>query len=305
MNETRTERPTISQLVFDCVTKHAPISAKGIEQELKRMGIKVASVPALISPLRKQGKIEECGREQSERKDNTTRALYRVAQAPSKAEEKKESKPAELAEMHRDSFVFYRDWAEALRPLPAEVKAKCYDAITDYAFGGIPPQDPTISAITGVIRGQINRDSIKYAKTVKQRREAGRKGMAARWGSTANNKCYERYNKNNKQYQTITKITDNVYDNVYDNDHVCIDTRQDAHTQRDISFANFTEWIMTACPHVAALEEQMTEPQFTDYIDEFGREKLFQIVKEMENNISIGKNRSVYQTARNWTKRKK
>ena len=94
-------------------------------------------------------------------------------------------------------------------------------------------------------------------------------------------------------------VTNNDNDN--DNDNVCVyDTH--AHTH---SYEKYIEWLSRDCPHVAAMEQQMTEQQYTSYVTEYGKDVLFQISRDMENRQGIESNRSVYMTARKWAKRQK
>lgn len=289
MNETK--HTTISERVLDYIRAHEPISAARVEK-----GIGVKGIAGTITHLRKMGKIVRCGNEPSDRRDAMPRALYRVVTAEERAASTEATKQATPV---RKSFVFYTEWAESFEGLPAEMRGKCYDAIVTYAASGQRPADAMIAAITRQMCNVIDRDTEKYIKTSEKRSEAGRRGMASRWGLT--NQAYSVDNKivNNKLYQTITKITDNDNDN--DNDNVCVyDTH--AHTH---SYEKYIEWLSRDCPHVAAMEQQMTEQQYTSYVTEYGKDVLFQISRDMENRQGIESNRSVYMTARKWAKRQK
>jgi hypothetical protein len=77
----------------------------------------------------------------------------------------------------RNSFVFYKDWWEVLQELPKEQRLESYEAICNYAFGGITPDDAIIKAVTGLMRSAIDRDNKKF----EDRCEKNRKNILKRW----------------------------------------------------------------------------------------------------------------------------
>lgn len=115
---------------------------------------------------------------------------------------------------NKKSFVYYLDWAEQTLALPSELRLKIDDAIKRYVLYGEEPKDrEVLYSMFGLMRMQIDRDTEKWDKTCSVRSEAGKKGMEKRWGNNS-------HNKNNKCYQKITSVTDNVNDNDDDNDNV-------------------------------------------------------------------------------------
>ena len=78
----------------------------------------------------------------------------------------------------RNSFVFYKDWWEVLQELPKEQRLESYEAICNYAFGGITPDDAIIKAVTGLMRSAVDRDNKKF----EDRCEKNRKNILKRWG---------------------------------------------------------------------------------------------------------------------------
>lgn len=109
--------------------------------------------------------------------------------------------------MMKDSVIFYQDWYEAIAELPPEERVQAYDAVFAYAFKGETPTNKLIRGITALMRSAIDRDNAKYSVTSRARSEAGKKGMAKRWGNreSSDNKCYQ-------PITPITKITDKVKD---------------------------------------------------------------------------------------------
>ena len=122
---------------------------------------------------------------------------------------------------------------------PAEVRLEVYDAIIEYAASGrLSELKPLAKMAFSFIRKEIDSNNAKYDETVKKRSEAGKKGMASRYGSRetadGDESCQAgpedtgdsesltkltKANKTNKRQQKLTKLT-NVTDNVYDSDYV-------------------------------------------------------------------------------------
>ena len=112
-----------------------------------------------------------------------------------------------------DTIVFYRDWYDAISELPPEERVQAYDAVFLYAFKGETPTNKLIRGITALMRSAIDRDSERYQEICKARSEAGKKGMAKRWGNKGNS--------DNKSYQPITTDNKNNHnDNKNDNENV-------------------------------------------------------------------------------------
>lgn len=78
--------------------------------------------------------------------------------------------------MERDSFVFYRSFAEALKEVDSETKAAVVDMLCDYALDGIEPEErgvalalftlmkPQIDRGLHMLEGQNGRRSSEYAE---------------------------------------------------------------------------------------------------------------------------------------------
>ncbi len=141
----------------------------------------------------------------------------------------------------RDTFIFKKSWADALKKRSIAVQLEVYNAIVSYAVDGIIPEMSEIAEVVfDFIRIEIDENNTKYEETVKKRREAGRRGMESRWsgkneeveqeelpvyeedGNKYNKSNTEEQsvikvtndNKNNKCYQKVTNITDSDNDNV-------------------------------------------------------------------------------------------
>lgn len=114
----------------------------------------------------------------------------------------------------RESFVFYRSFAESVRNLPAEEYKKVMQSILDYALDDIEPQTSGIEyTVFCLVKPQIDANNKRY--------ENGKKGgrpKASDNQDVTNNKPNHNQDATNqepKHSQSITKAEPNV--NVNDN----------------------------------------------------------------------------------------
>lgn len=72
--------------------------------------------------------------------------------------------------MERDSFVFYKSFADTIKEIPEEYRLEAYETIIDYALTGTPPETDSwiIKAIFQSAKVTIDRAQAAY--------EAGRRG---------------------------------------------------------------------------------------------------------------------------------
>lgn len=126
--------------------------------------------------------------------------------------------------MEKESFILYNSFYEPIKTLKNEQLGKLFRAIFNYTINGEITKDNDILVAFMFIKNQLDMDNEKWQKEKEKRSEAGKKGMASRWGNknniTNDNSVINSYNKNNSVINAITKITDNVNDNVNDNDNV-------------------------------------------------------------------------------------
>lgn len=73
-------------------------------------------------------------------------------------------------------MVFYEDWCSAVKGLPDGQRLEVYEAIFDYAFQNLTPENPLIAALTAIMRMKIDKDQTAFEDKVEKRREAGRLG---------------------------------------------------------------------------------------------------------------------------------
>jgi hypothetical protein len=119
--------------------------------------------------------------------------------------------------------------------------------IIEYDKSGALPvfENPVSTALFAIIKADIDSNKEKWEKTIEARRNAGKKGMDNRWGESGGEGLLPEPtaapdNKNNSEYQNITKITnDNKTDfvkenitkiTVYDSDHDSVNESGSTHT---------------------------------------------------------------------------
>lgn len=114
----------------------------------------------------------------------------------------------------KKSFILYTDFYDGIKFLNNEEKGEFIDMVFKYIRGEEFEEKYSTSSIIAFnfIKPTLDRDNEKWEKEINARSEAGKKGMAKRWGN-------KKITKHNSVINAITKITDNVNDNVNDNDN--------------------------------------------------------------------------------------
>ena len=131
--------------------------------------------------------------------------------------------------MAKKSFILYHDQKEVIDELDDEQAGKLFKAIYDYNVNKKVNLAGALKLIFIPFRASFDRDEDKYQQIVEKRSEAGKKGMKKRWGNEEN------ITNDNKSYQMITNITDNVSVSVSDsvNDSVSVNVNV-PHTPDDV-----------------------------------------------------------------------
>lgn len=126
----------------------------------------------------------------------------------------------------KKSCVIYDSWADQIINLPPEMAGEYAKAILMYAIYGEEAdiENPAIKAMLVPVKKKIDEDSEAYQETIRQRSEAGKKGMSKRWNITNDNKVITNDNdvitNDNTVKQDVTNITvsDTVSVSVSDKD---------------------------------------------------------------------------------------
>lgn len=115
---------------------------------------------------------------------------------------------------NKESMIFYQEWRKAVAELPTEQRCSIYEAIFDYAFAGIQPQDAIVGAITSIMRMRIDKDREAYETKC----EKLRANVQKRWNKRSKSDTTESKSiqLNTEEYNCIQTESDTVSDT--DND---------------------------------------------------------------------------------------
>lgn len=96
-----------------------------------------------------------------------------------------ESKSSEPKKDNRKGVFLYYDFVHALETLDDEMFGRILRDMAEYSEKGILPEfdDVCLIALFNLMRGWDDIDRGRYEKILEKRREAGKKGAAARWGA--------------------------------------------------------------------------------------------------------------------------
>lgn len=79
--------------------------------------------------------------------------------------------------MERNSFVFYKEWKDAIRELPDDVRLEIYESVIEYATSGnLQGLKPMAAIAFNFIKQQIDRDTDKYMSIIERNKSNGSKG---------------------------------------------------------------------------------------------------------------------------------
>ena len=130
--------------------------------------------------------------------------------------------------MGKESFIFYRDWKDAIQDLPDNVRLEIYETVIEYAITGtVRELEPVSNIAFSFIKQTIDMDVIKYNAVIERNRANGLKGGAPK----GNNNASKKQPKQPKR----PKQADNDNDNDNDNDL----NKENINKKEKIQFAEF------------------------------------------------------------------
>lgn len=101
----------------------------------------------------------------------------------------------------REKFMFFQNFKETADKLPDDLRLKFYDAMTDYVFNGVEPEDSLINALITAIKPSLNKTDERGGA----REGAGRKSNEIK--NNQNNSKEIKVIQNNQSFQeTETEI---------------------------------------------------------------------------------------------------
>ena len=194
--------------------------------------------------------------------------------------------------MQRDSFIFYRDWADAISPLSPSERLSVYDAIIAYSFEGKAPDglSDVVAMAMRFILLQLQRDADKYSRICERNQNNGAKG--GRPKKNPNNPVGFREKPKNPNNPVALYDNDNVNDNGNVNDDDIIDTT--SHDQEYIDeLIQDTYWQDVMCMKL-----------------HISKDELAASLREFEENVGLDKSnhkdRADFRNhVRNWLAKRK
>ena len=193
----------------------------------------------------------------------------------------------------RESFIFYRDWREALKKLPDKEKVEIYDAIVDYGLDGIEKAlSPIADVVMSLIKPRIIRDRDKYLQYIEKQRVNGAKGGRPSKNPTVSDENPKNPSlsekpmglSENPKNPTVSglkpKNPNNVNDNVNENNKDNISSvSTDMMEQEIIEVMEFYNQTAATCklPKCLKLSDKRKK-QIKARIRESGKEKVFEAI---------------------------
>ena len=192
-------------------------------------------------------------------------------------EEKKQSLREENSEdkvfVKRGSFVFYKDWCEAIRNFPDNIRLEIYESTTNYAFNGIKPTslNPEVIMALKFIQATIDRDGEKYDNVCKRNRINGSKPKKEK-------KAIGFFGK-----PQVAQKTDN--DNNKENDIIIVSEKS-----ADL-FATYQLWIEKNATYCSNSEKfkQLTENELWQLTNKYGVVQIKNAILNLANKKSTSK----------------
>ena len=120
--------------------------------------------------------------------------------------------------MTRDTILLFTSIREPVQALSDEDAGKLLKAILDYQTGEEVKLDGLLKVVFLQVKQQIDYNNEKYESITHKRSEAGKKGMASRWG-------------NNKDNCVIGVITNDNKNNLNDNENVNVINKHHHHAR--------------------------------------------------------------------------
>ena len=180
--------------------------------------------------------------------------------------------------MHRESFVFYRSFYEAIVELPRDIQGEVFTAIMEYGLNGITTENlkPIARSILTLIKPQIDVNN--------KRLENGKQGGAPVGNQNAKKTTESEPKNNQKQPKNNQKQpNENVNENVNEKEKNYI-------KKEKIIKKNFGEFVT------------MTDEEYSKLVDTHGSEFVVQCIGTLDNykGSSGAKYKSDYRAILSW-----
>ena len=164
--------------------------------------------------------------------------------------------------MEKDSFVFRKEWKDAISGLPDEVRLEIYEAIIEYGTTGKSSDlKPMAMLAFNFAKVVLDKDSERYEEIKKKRSDAGRKHEGNQYtGKKGTNVQRMEQNGTNG-----TNGTDNVYESSNeDNKKTPKGVKKDAASAATLLEARKEDFYKSLIPYVTQYGKEMVRA-FFDY----------------------------------------
>lgn len=223
--------------------------------------------------------------------------------------------------MEKESFVFRKEWRDALGGLPAEVRLEVYDAIVEYGLSGRlsdlkPMARLAFNFVKGYMDGDVEREEHRRRISL-ARSEAGKKGLQKRWGDkkpiandSKNEFCYSKNIANDSKSIAKNSKTPKEKDEKEETPPTPPkEEKEEIEKTRVITPASahdaFLTWLETNCPYLFGHLKLPTEDEFAKLKQRYGSDAIADCCLQMENRRDLRKTYvSLYRTLLNWLKRR-
>lgn len=206
--------------------------------------------------------------------------------------------------MERNSFVFYKEWKDAIVSLPKDVRLEIYEAIIEYGISGKAPELKQMSSIAfSFIKADIDRNIQRYERIVERNRENGKSGGRPK-------------TKPKETQRNPTKPKETLNDNDNDNDN---DIKKESPngdkkeadasscSQTNNDYQKFQDWLTRKAPYCSNIKNfpsQITETEFMKLKEKYTGKQIAETIEQIENRKDLRKRyTNLYRTVLNWAKK--
>lgn len=191
-----------------------------------------------------------------------------------------------------ENFIFKKEWREALKGYPAEVRAEVYEAIMAYAFEGeILPMSDLAKMAFNFIKLAIDAMQESYAKKCNRNRESANRRWNKGEMSTDANGCEriqtDANDANGCEAMQSIQINSNQFNS--NQESVC----NNAHPLAQ-KFQEFQNYCQQVAPLAVNFKEPLTIEDFAWLYNTFGATRIKKCAEEMHNkSASVGNRRAI------------
>ena len=229
--------------------------------------------------------------------------------------------------MDRNSFVFYKEWMEAIGDLSDDIRLEIYESIIVYATSGdLPVLKPMAKIAFNFIKTTIDRDAERYMSIKDKKSESGSLGNLKRWHKDLHAKVLSgemsaeeanniaKHRSATKGVANIANIAVNVSDSVSVNtkkESAKADEKERATDVATLSpdYLKFLDWMKRKAPfcnNPKNFTHGITEDEFYTLKEKYSGKELADIIEQIENRKDLRKRyTNLYRTVLNWIKKEK